>query len=124
MNLQMPADVIALVAEKGRQAAEALGGFDFDQHRWTRYLISMGRLQDAVQRMDERYGPSKGGGHDGVRDLIDRASEFEYFQRTHEWSTKARDRTEALLRFAIVPEPDFGADAPDPEPVLRITPRF
>ena len=37
MNLQMPSEVVATVAEKGRQAAEALAQFDFDQHRWTRY---------------------------------------------------------------------------------------
>jgi len=124
MNLQMPADVIAVVAEKGRQAAEALAQFDFDQHRWTRYLISMGRLQDGVQLMDDRYGPSKAGAHDGVRDLIDHADTFEQYPHPHEWSVHARDRTEALLRFAIVPEPDFVADAPEPVPVLRITPRF
>ncbi|HEX2382758.1 MAG TPA: hypothetical protein VHI95_08990 [Acidimicrobiales bacterium] len=124
MNLQMPADVIAVAAEKGRQAAEALAGFDFDQHRWTRYLISMGRLQDAVQLMDQRYGPSKAGAHDGVRDLIDNAHGFKQYSRVAEWSVSARDRTEALLRFAIVPEPDFVTDAPEPVPILRITPRF
>jgi hypothetical protein len=65
MNLQMPDDLVAMVAEKGRRAAEALSAFDFDQHRWTRYLISMGRLQDAVHTMDERYGPTAVGKHDG-----------------------------------------------------------
>jgi hypothetical protein len=124
MNLQMPADVVAVVAEKGRQAAEALRAFDFDQHRWTRYLISMGRMQDAVQLMDDRYGPSKAGAHDGVRDLIDHANRFEQYPHVGEWSAHARDRTEALLRFAIVPEPNFVSDAPEPVPVLRITPRF
>jgi predicted acylesterase/phospholipase RssA len=124
MNLQMPSDVVVTTAEKGRQAAEALAHFDFDQHRWTRYLISMGRMQDAVTLMDDRYGHSKAGAHDGVRDLIDRANGFEQYPRPPAWSVHARDRTEALLRFAIVPEPDFVADAPDPAPILRITPRF
>ena len=124
MNLQMPDDLVAVVAEKGRRAAEALSAFDFDQHRWTRYLISMDRLQDAVETMDERYGPTAIGKHDGMRDILDRAPTFAQFSRTREWSTKARGRTETLLGFTISPEPDFAADAPNPEPVLRITPRF
>jgi predicted acylesterase/phospholipase RssA len=124
MNLEMSPEVVAMVAEKGLQAGEALAHFDFDQHRWTRYLTSMGRMQDAVQLMDARYGPSKAGAHDGMRDLIDRATEFEQYARTHGWSAHARDRTEALLRFAIVPEPDFLDHAPEPVPILRITPRF
>jgi hypothetical protein len=124
MNLEMSADVVAVVAEKGRQAAEALAHFDFDQHRWTRYLTSMGRMQDAVKLMDDRYGPSKAGAHDGVRDLIDRADGFAQYRRPPDWSALARDRTEALLRFAIVPEPDFLKDGPEPVPILRITPRF
>ncbi len=124
MNLEMSTDVVAVVAEKGRQAAEALAHFNFDQHRWTRYLTSMGRMQDAVQLMDARYGQSKASAHDGVRDLIDRADRFEQYPRLPDWSVHARDRTEALLRFAIVPEPDFLEDGPEPTPVLRISPRF
>jgi predicted acylesterase/phospholipase RssA len=124
MNLRMPDDLVAVVAEKGRRAAEALSAFDFDQHRWTRYLISMGRLQDAVQRMDERYGPSAPGAHDGMRDLIYSAPNFALYQRSPDWSHKALARTESLLGFAVIPEPDFAADAPQPDPVLRITPRF
>jgi predicted acylesterase/phospholipase RssA len=125
MNLEMPADVIATVADKGRKAAIALDeGFDFDRHRWTRYLNSMGRLQDAVASMDARYGPSRPGLHDGVRDLIEHADRFPPYDHPHDWSVKARDRTEDLLHFAIVPEPDFSQDAPQPVPTLRITPRF
>jgi predicted acylesterase/phospholipase RssA len=124
MNLEMSSEAVAMVAEKGRQAAEALARFDFDQHRWTRYLTSMGRMQDAVQLMDARYGQSKAGAHDGMRDLIDRSTGFEQYPRSHDWSVYARDRTEALLRFAIIPEPDFLDHAPEPIPVLRITPRF
>jgi hypothetical protein len=124
MNLQMPDERIALLAEKGRRAAEALHAFDFDQHRWTRYLMSMSRLQDAVQLMDQRYGPTEIGRHDGVRDLIDHGPDFALYAHTGEWSTKARARTETLLGFALAPDPDFTVDAPDPQPILRLTPRF
>jgi len=128
MNLQMPPDIVAMVAEKGRQAAEALvddvNGFKFDPHRWTRYLISMGRLQDAVDRMGKVYAPTTPGGSDGMQSLIDRAAEAEHYRRSKDWSGKARARTEALLSFASIVEPDFAEDAPKPEPTLRITPKF
>jgi hypothetical protein len=134
MNLEMDAATVAIVAEKGRHAAEALlQGFDFDRHRWTRYLISMGRVQDAVSTMDSRYGQTAIGRHDGMRDVIDRAPELGPSDGTdatadpvdwHDWAVKAKTRTELLLEFGIWTEPDFLTSAPDPVPVLRITPKF
>ena len=59
MNLKMPDDVVRRVAEKGRQAAEELEeDFDFDAHRWIRYLTVLGRMQVAVDKMDERWKPA------------------------------------------------------------------
>jgi predicted acylesterase/phospholipase RssA len=125
MNLHMPDDVIAVVAEKGRRAAEKLSdGFDFDQHRWTRYLTSMGRMDDAVRRMAERYPSTTPDGSDGVRDLIDHAPGSGHYRRSTDWARMARSRTETLLTFVDTREPDFANDAPKPEAVLRITPRF
>ena len=74
MNLQMPDDVVRRAAEKGRQAAEALRErFDFDDHRWIRYLTMIGRMQQTVDLMESRAGtlPLPGGApgyHDFVRD--------------------------------------------------------
>jgi len=124
MNLRMPDGVIAILAEKGRQAAEALETFDFDQHRWIRYLISMGRLHDAVTVMDGRYLQTAPDAKDGVADLLDRASTFAHQKHSKAWAVKARGRTETLLEFADSTDPDFAADAPRPQTVLRITPKF
>jgi hypothetical protein len=124
MNLRMPDGVIAVLAEKGRQAAEALETFDFDQHRWIRYLISMGRLHDVVRSMDDLYLQTEPGAKDGIADLLDRAPDFAHEKHTKTWAGKARLRTEKLLDFADSAEPDFAADAPRPESVLRITPKF
>ena len=124
MNLRMPDGVIAVLAEKGRQAAEALDTFDFDQHRWIRYLISMGRLHDAVQLMDSRFRETKLDAKDGFGDLLDRAPTFAHDKHTKTWAATARARTETLLKFAGSTDPDFNADAPRPDTVLRITPKF
>ncbi len=124
MSLRMPDGVVAVLAEKGRQAAEALEPFDFDQHRWIRYLISMGRLHDVVQSMDGLFLQTKPDAKDGVADLLDRAPQFAHEKHSKTWAAKARKRTETLLEFADSTEPDFAADAPRPATVLRITPKF
>jgi hypothetical protein len=124
MNLTMSENVVETLAEKGRHAAAALiDGFDFDQHRWTRYLISMARLQDAVQGMKNGYESTTPEGG-GVRGLIDHAPHFAHYHRPREWSDTARIRTEMLLRFSDSSQPDFVSDVPRPETVLRITPQF
>jgi hypothetical protein len=128
MNLQMPEEVVLAVAAKGSRAVKALvdeqTGFKLDPHRWTRYLISMYRLQDAVERMGKVYPPSAADAGDGMEDLIARADAAEHYQRSKVWSGKAKARTEALLAFATLTEPNFADDAPKPETALRITPKF
>ena len=124
-NLQMPRDQVALLAEKGRQAAESLNtDFIFTRHRWIRYLTSMGRMQDAIGRMDERYATTPPPGGPGVRELIDQAPHYTDYQRSGAWAAKAQQRTETLLGFAGGADPDFTRDAPKPDTVMRITPRF
>ena len=125
VNLHMPRGQVALPAEKGRQAAESLNAnFHFGRHRWIRYLTSMGRMQDAIGRMDERYATMPPPGGPGVRELIDQAPHYADYKRSAAWAAKARKRTETLLGFAGGADPDFTRDAPKPDTVMRITPRF
>ncbi len=64
MNLRMPPETVLRLAAKGREAAALLAKeFDFDQHRWTRYLTSMAELQQVLDVMADRYrGPLRGRG--------------------------------------------------------------
>ncbi len=119
MNLEMDADVVAIGGREGtagRRSARPL------------------RLRPApVDPVPELDGPDAGRGEaDGRpvrtvesrrprrrRDLIDRADRVRRSTGVRPTGrSHARDRTEALLRFAIVPEPDFSKDAsrarPDP----------
>jgi hypothetical protein len=125
INLRMPADTIAVVAEKGRQAAEALEAFQFDNHRWTRFLTAMDELQSSIARMRERYDNDLPGGVKRYADLLASEPDAEFgYPRDRSWVTAATPRVDALLSFVTAAEPDFNADAPAPKPVLRITPRF
>jgi hypothetical protein len=124
MNLRMPPDVVAIVAEKGRQAAEALADFDLDQHRWTRFLTAMSEMQEAVTLMSRRMDAPTAGDGPSYRELLQRASDLEHYRRSAPWTMAALERTETLLAFADGHVPDFTEDAPRPDPQLRITPRF
>ena len=127
MNLQMPDAVVRRTAEKGRQAAELLRRqFDFDDHRWIRYLTVISRLQHAVDQIESRWDHELPGGLPGYRQFVlDRTAE-QLFGRTQGWRSAAVARTGALLSFAsrTARTPDFLAKAPKPDPDLRITPRF
>jgi predicted acylesterase/phospholipase RssA len=125
MNLQMPPDVVSVVAEKGRHAAEELSSFDFEQHRWTRYLTAMSELQDVISWMRDRYESDLPGGEIGYRKLLlTRAAEVPHYKREGAWPKEAEARTSTLLTFGAATVPDFSKEAPHPDPVLRITPRF
>jgi len=117
LNLRMPDDVVAVLAEKGRQAAEALARFDLEQHQWTRYLTAMSELQEVVAKMHDRFGTYR-------RLLLERSTVVEHYKRTRAWATDAAARTEALVAFGAPASPDFTDGAPRPDPALRITPYF
>jgi predicted acylesterase/phospholipase RssA len=127
MNLQMPDDVVRRAAEKGRQAAELLRArFDFDDHRWLRYLTVTGRMQAAVDLMESRWDHELPGGAPSYHDFVLNRAAQQLFPRNQTWRTDAVTRTASLLSFATcaISKPDFLAEAPKPDPDLRITPRF
>ena len=127
LNLQMPAVVVNRTAEKGRQAAELLAErFDFDDHRWVRYLTLLGQIQDVVDRMEPRWVRELPGGTSRYRDLVANRTEPQPFGRSETWRADAVARTDSLLAFASSSggRPDFSARSPKPDPELRITPRL
>jgi hypothetical protein len=127
MNLQMADDAVYRAAEKGRQAAEALRrGFDFDDHRWVRYLTVIGRMQHAVDVMESRWAHELHRGLPGYRDFVHDRTGERLYGRSAAWRSAAVARTNALLSFASCSSgtPDFLPEAPKPDPDLRITPRF
>ena len=126
INLRMDPDTVALLAEKGRVAAiELRDGFDFDRHRWTRYLTSMSRISNSVIRARRAW----------LEPTADKSPSFSEFvpaygpmadphHRSAAWCAEAAARTAELVDFADVHLPDFEQDPPLPEPDLRLTARF
>lgn len=125
MNLRMPPETVLRLAGKGREAAALLAKeFDFDQHRWTRYLTSMAKLQQTLGVMADRYRGPLTGGAAGYADLLAAAAERTPFARDANWAAAAAVRTEMLLAFTRGAVPDYTERAPQPDTTLRITPRF
>jgi hypothetical protein len=127
MNLQMPDAVVRRTAEKGRQAAEELRRrFDFNDHRWIRYLTMIGRMQHAVDQMEARWDHELPNGAAGYEAFVLGRHDARLFDRTAPWRTAAVARTAKLLSFATATgaTPDFLDKAPKPDPELRITPHF
>jgi predicted acylesterase/phospholipase RssA len=128
MNLAMPEERVIRLAARGQMAAAELNNFDFEQHRWARYLTAMAKLQQSVVAMQQKY-ESLADGSPGYRSLIDGPARNGLYHRGSDWRKAAGASTETLLRFAAPrpgdpPAVDFTAGAPEPEPDLRITAHF
>jgi hypothetical protein len=59
-----------------------------------------------------------------VGDLINQAPHYTNDKRPGAWAAKAQERTDTLLGFARGADPDFTGNAPTPDTVMRINPRF
>jgi hypothetical protein len=125
MNLAMPADTIAVVAERGRQAAECLDDFDFPQHRWARYLTSMSELQAHAVRLGTVLTKRLPDGSDGYTEFVKTyGHEKHRFHREPEWCDAAAAMTSGLVTAMDDKLHDFTQSPPRPDPDLRVTPHF
>lgn len=134
MNLAMPAKTIAVVAERGRQAAEALAEFDWAQHRWTRYLTAMSELEHETAKLGAVMGTLPDGSA-GYKELVTTYGPAEstdgpnhFYLHTKAWCDAAAAKTEKLIEAMA---PTRGHDfiksdpaPPRPDPDLRVTPHF
>jgi hypothetical protein len=56
LNLVMPPEVVGALGEYGAEAGEmARTLFDFDEHRWRRFLVAMDRLDQSLEDFAEAY---------------------------------------------------------------------
>src|SRR5262249_27993119 len=66
LNLNMPQERIKFLTELGRRAGSLFVGaprtpedkdvFDFDDHRWRRYLVAFGRIEEAMESAARAWG--------------------------------------------------------------------
>ena len=120
----MSPETIRQLVTYGREAGQAFGDFDFDEHRWRRFLVAANRLEESLDQMLDVYGP----GPDSFRDFLVRyAASPKAYAQDPAWQAMALQRFDQLMALAEAwrAAPTF-ADGriPKPDSDLRITARF
>ena len=140
LNLNMPADVIEDLVERGRLAARELARrFDpvnvpagmpltWDNHRWVRFRSSMQLVEDLLRDIAEEYGERDPGGRT-VAELVLRDRTQPPASYRLGAAARAQRVNQALLDlqaldFVKDEERLFEKGAPHPTPELRIRPRL
>jgi predicted acylesterase/phospholipase RssA len=133
LNFAMPAKVALSLASYGATAGITLRDeFEFDEHRWRRFLVAMERLDEAVEGFAAV--------HDGTFEaVLNKETELEGFEKfldryagnpiSYRQSAqdleKLRERARALAELGRIwkDRPVSGEALPRPKAELRITPR-
>ena len=118
LNLDMPPDVVAALVARGREAGETVATkFDWDCHRYMRYLTFMQVMQDGLPPASDAFDAFAGA-------AMPPACPDYVFGQPPAWN-----QTEPLTAafFASVAwgtgtDPDFSRDAPTPKGWIRVTP--
>lgn len=144
MNLDMPADIISVLTERGGDAGGAVLSrysptadyprepgcvVDLDNQKWIRFRSFMQLLEDVLLSMSEAV-PFPEGSELNYDELLERAEHLSYRMPSADQREYARDLLTQLM--VLVPEikkmraqgRSFDTNAPRPEPDLRVTPHF
>ena len=120
LNLTMPEDRVRLLSYFGYLAGREMDGFDFDEHRWRRYLVALARIEETLHKLTKNYVQT-------YRDfLADYATRAESYPQPQGWIDEALRNTDALMDIAAVTVDNALRDRgniPKPETDMRITPR-
>ncbi len=117
LNLNMAPEVIAAIERKGELAAEAiLDGFDWNRHRFVRYLTFGQAVQKDLEAAKKPFAAL-------TSEVPVLSADWQPYYKGHEppWWDDARAATGELLDD-VTGRPDFEADAPQPPGDLRIIP--
>lgn len=129
-NVDMAPELIAALSERGGEAAELLAGegpgrFDFDDHRWRRFLVAYARLEGTLAQAATRW--SGAGGAESFAAFVKRVSKDpESFAGTPpDVSARMIARFDGLMTHVAGWDEPLApkADIPEPPSDLRITPR-
>ena len=127
LNLDMPPAKIRRLFGYGREAGENLRDrFDFDAHRWRRYLVAMGRLESVLEQVEGSW-TDREDGREPLPDFLARYADAPAeYRQTREWRDAAARDTEDLMHGAdgwLARRSLRGDSLPKPDPEFRITPR-
>jgi hypothetical protein len=126
MNLQMPADIIAGLAERGAEAGrnilygdgKKIKPFDFDAHRWMRYRNAMASLDELLTGMREVWTSPR----DSQRTFLTSDPPHAGFPPGANDLVATSNVMEVAGELARLGHPAVGERVPHPEPELRLTP--
>lgn len=138
LNLAMNPDTIERVMQKGSRAGQLLNDFDFPRHKWVRFRVLMGVLENKLQEVYQaalRPDPQSGSEDVfGTQALIAAAHDphnpypFPYPTAAHqrkaaECAERMRESIELCWNEgSSPPSPSLADVAPLPKPVLRTMP--
>jgi hypothetical protein len=122
LNLAMPRERIEALRDYGNLAGERMLQFDFDEHRWRRFLVAYARIEETFEELHEVYA---GGFDQFLRTYPDRPPES-YKPVSGTWMDRVRERMAELDELAASWDGESLREhgrIPKPDCELRITPR-
>jgi len=127
MNLNMPPEIIQQLSEYGRQAGQKLReDFDWDAHRWRRYLVAVARLEEMLDELGEAYTQAAPGDEPLQRFLDRYRDEPAEYDQTNQWNAAAEQDIDDLMRchaLWLARKRLQDGRIPKPSAELRMTPR-
>lgn len=99
LNLTMPPDVISRLSDYGQRAGQKLRqDFDWDAHRWRRYLVALARLDEMLDDLHESYS-EPAPGDEPLRDFLARYHDAPAeYEQTGEWNVAAAQDIADLMQ--------------------------
>lgn len=138
MNLSMPANVIQDVSDRGGDAGRLLAErfhpnseheMNWDNHRWVRFRSTMGALEELLEKLVRGYTDAQTAKpFRSYEELLNRSAgdpprSYPYKPAQRSFANEAIPKI-LELADAWSKANSLGAGAPNPEPELRIMPRF
>jgi hypothetical protein len=127
LNLNMPSALADRLGEYGAEAGRELRDhFDWDAHRWRRFLVSLAGLETLFGDLAEAYSQAAPR-DEALQDFLQRYADGPaQYRQTKRWNQAAREDIRDLLQCqaAWASRPSLaGRNIPKPEVDIRITPR-
>ena len=120
LNLNMAPPVIEKLSELGGLAGDCMLKFDLHEHQWRRFLVSLARLEESLEHMNEAYAK-------GFKVFLDTyPPNTKSYRPSVAWLDEARNRLDAVLTLArpwMAAPLRTAGHIPKPDTDLRITPK-
>jgi predicted acylesterase/phospholipase RssA len=127
LNLNMPPETIHQLSLYGQQAGQMLREeFDWDAHRWRRYLVTVAQLDETLDALQEAYTQAAPG-DEPLKDFLARYRDAPaQYRQTDQWNEAAERDIEDLMHCHaqwLSRKRLQEGRIPKPSAELRMTPR-